>query len=746
MAVYIDVIVDISVNSLDRIFQYRVPEELLDAVTVGCQVNVPFGSGNRRRQAYVIGVDTVLAYDASKIKDILGVTKAPAATGQLIALADWMHERYGCTMAQALKTVLPVKKSVKEVKRTAYFLADREGAQQLLEKSRKSRREKARVRLLEAMLKEGCMSKETVTGVLQISASTMKSILQTGVIREETSQVYRNPVRQRLDGWQEVCLNDEQMNAVASIWQNAAICREHWSREQGMHLLYGITGSGKTEVYMALMEKVLNEGRQIIVLIPEISLTLQTVSRFYARFGSQIAVMNSRLSAGERYDQYMRAKRGEASIMIGPRSALFTPFDRLGLIIIDEEHESAYQSEIVPRYQAAEVAARRAEMSGALVVLGSATPSVAVYQKAREGMIGLHRLTQRARTGSRLPDVKVVDLREEFRMKNRGILSQSLHEAMDACLKRGDQMMLFLNRRGYAGFVSCRSCGYVVKCRHCDVSMTVHHHTLLKCHYCGSEQPMPRVCPSCGSPYIAGFGVGTQKVEEFVQKEFSEARILRMDRDTTSGKDDMGRILQTFSEGGADILIGTQMIVKGHDFANVTLVGILAADLSLFAGDYQSSERTFQLLTQAAGRAGRGDRPGEVIIQTYQPEHYCIQTAAAQDYDSFYSQEIRFRQMLHYPPDRQMMVMLAEGEYDQQTGQAVQKLREIAGEADFEAVEFIGPSRAGIAKAKDLYRYTMYMKHQDIKELMRLRDFLEGYLKWSQQFSNIYFTFDIRES
>lgn len=746
MAVYIDVIVDISVNSLDRIFQYRVPEKLLDAVTVGCQVNVPFGSGNRRRQAYVIGVDTVLAYDASKIKDILGVTKAPAATGQLIALADWMHERYGCTMAQALKTVLPVKKSVKEVKRTAYFLADREGAQQLLEKSRKSRREKARVRLLEAMLKEGCMSKETVTGVLQISASTMKSILQTGVIREETSQVYRNPVRQRLDGWQEVCLNDEQMNAVASIWQNAAICREHWSREQGMHLLYGITGSGKTEVYMALMEKVLNEGRQIIVLIPEISLTLQTVSRFYARFGSQIAVMNSRLSAGERYDQYMRAKRGEASIMIGPRSALFTPFDRLGLIIIDEEHESAYQSEIVPRYQAAEVAARRAEMSGALVVLGSATPSVAVYQKAREGMIGLHRLTQRARTGSRLPDVKVVDLREEFRMKNRGILSQSLHEAMDACLKRGDQMMLFLNRRGYAGFVSCRSCGYVVKCRHCDVSMTVHHHTLLKCHYCGSEQPMPRVCPSCGSPYIAGFGVGTQKVEEFVQKEFPEARILRMDRDTTSGKDDMGRILQTFSEGGADIMIGTQMIVKGHDFANVTLVGILAADLSLFAGDYQSSERTFQLLTQAAGRAGRGDRPGEVIIQTYQPEHYCIQTAAAQDYDSFYSQEIRFRQMLHYPPDRQMMVMLAEGEHDQQTGQAVQKLREIAGEADFEAVEFIGPSRAGIAKAKDLYRYTMYMKHQDIKELMRLRDFLEGYLKWSQQFSNIYFTFDIRES
>ena len=745
MAVYIDVIVDISVSSLDRIFQYRVPEEMLDAVTVGCQVSVPFGNGNRRRQAFVVGVGNLPSYDETKIKDILEVTKAPAATGQLIALADWMHEWYGCTMAQALKTVLPIRKSVREVKRVTYFLTDREKAQQLLDKSRKNRREKARVRFLEAILREEHLTKETVTGVLQISSATMKAILQTGVIRKETSQLYRDPVKQKLKGWQEVCLNEEQQQAVEGIWKSAVICREHWTEEYGIHLLYGITGSGKTEVYMSLMEKTLSEGRQVIVLIPEISLTLQTVSRFYDRFGSQIAIMNSKLSAGERYDQYMRAKRGEASIMIGPRSALFTPFDRLGLIIIDEEHESAYKSETVPRYHAAEVAARRARMAGALVVMGSATPAVADYQKALDGRIGLHRLTHRARAGSQLPDVQVVDLREEFRMKNRGILSCSLQEAMEHCLKRGEQMMLFLNRRGYAGFVSCRSCGYVMKCSHCDVSMTVHHHHLLKCHYCGSEQPVPKVCPSCGSPYIAGFGVGTQKVEEFVQNTFPEARILRMDRDTTSGKDDMGRILQTFSEGGADILIGTQMIVKGHDFANVTLVGILAADLSMFAGDYQSSERTFQLLTQAAGRAGRGNRPGQVIIQTYQPEHYCIQTAAAQDYDSFYRQEIRFRQMLHYPPDRQMMVLLAEGESDQEAALAVKKLREIAAEADFDGVEFIGPSRASITRARDLYRYTLYMKHQDSKELIRLRDFLEGYLKWSQQFQNIYFTFDLRE-
>lgn len=745
MAIYIDVIIDISVSSLDRIFQYRVPEEMTAAVTVGCQVSVPFGNGNRRRQAFVVGIGNAPSYDESKIKDILEVTKAPAATGQLIALADWMHARYGCTMAQALKTVLPVKKSVKEVRRVTYVLADREGAMQLLDKSHKNKRDKARVRFLEAILKEECLTKETVTGVLQISSATMKSLLQTGIIREESSQIYRNPMQQHLNGWQEVCLNTEQQKAVDDIWQNEALCRENWTEDRGIHLLYGITGSGKTEVYMSLMERTLREGRQVIVLIPEISLTLQTVSRFYARFGSQIAIMNSRLSAGERYDQYMRARRGEASIMIGPRSALFTPFDNLGLIIVDEEHESAYKSETTPRYHAIEAAARRAEMAGAMVVLGSATPSVAAYRRAQEGRIGLHRLTHRAREGSSLPDVQVVDLREEFRMKNRGILSRPLHEAMEECLGRGEQMMLFLNRRGYAGFVSCRSCGYVMKCSHCDVSMTVHHHTLLKCHYCGSEKPLPRVCPSCGSPYIAGFGVGTQKVEEFVQKEFPEARILRMDRDTTSGKDDMGKILQTFSEGGADILIGTQMIVKGHDFANVTLVGILAADLSLFEGDYRSSERTFQLLTQAAGRAGRGTRPGKVIIQTYQPEHYCIQTAAAQDYDSFYSQEIQFRQMLHYPPDRQMMVLLAEGEDDAAAADAVKKLREMAGEADFGSVEFIGPSRAGIAKAKDLYRYTLYMKHQDIKELIRLRDFMNGYLKWSQQFSNIYFTFDLRE-
>lgn len=743
MSLYIDVIVDISVSRLDRLFQYRVPDAMASEALVGRQVQVPFGSGNRIMKGFIVGVGGEASYDESKIKDVLAIEEdAPSVEGQLIALAEWIKVHNGSTMVQALKTVMPVKKSVKEVRRVEYVLADREKAVQFLEKSRKNKRDKARVRLLEALLESGRLPRETVTGVLQISPSTLKAVLKTGVMTETSSQIYRNPEVHRMRGWQETVLNEEQRRAVEDIWQNADGCRKDWQENRAVHLLHGITGSGKTEVYMALMERVLAAGGQVIVLIPEISLTLQTVSRFYARFGNQIAIMNSRLSAGERYDQYMRARRGEASIMIGPRSALFTPFERLGMIIIDEEHEAAYKSETTPKYHAREAAIARARMAGAMVILGSATPSVTSYTKAINGQYGLHRLTKRAKAGSLLPQVEIVDLREEFRMKNRGILSHALHDAMAKCLEKGEQMMLFLNRRGYAGFVSCRSCGYVMKCNHCDVSLTAHYKNILKCHYCGFETVLPGRCPSCGSPYIAAFGVGTQKVEDFVKAEFPKARVLRMDRDTTGGKEDMSKILQTFAEGGADILIGTQMIVKGHDFANVTLVGVLAADLSMFSGDYLSSERTFQLLTQAAGRAGRGSRPGKVIIQTYQPEHYCIQAAAAQDYEAFYQQEIQFRNMMRYPPKTQMLMALAEGADDRETKEAVQRLKGMIAAADFESLEVIGPAKASLSKGKDMYRYVFYMKHQDESELIRVKDYLEGYLKWSGQFSNIYVNFD----
>ncbi len=748
MPLYADVIIDISVSRLDKIFQYRVPKELIPEAMAGRQALVPFGPGDRLMKAFIVAVGTKASYDESKIKDIISVdSRAPEVEGQLIALADWMRNRYGATMAQTLKTVLPVRRSVKEVRHTEYVLADEVRAKEMLEKIGNSKREKARVRMLGALIREKRLPKETVTGVLRISSSTLKALLNTGIVREESVQEYRDPAKHLLGGWDShVRLNEEQARAVNGIWglwQNARAGTDGWRESDMVHLLYGITGSGKTEVYMELIDRVISEGRQVIVLIPEISLTLQTVSRFYDRFGSRIAVMHSRLSAGERYDQFMRARRGEAQIMIGPRSALFAPFENLGMIIIDEEHENSYKSETAPRYDARETAIERAKMANAMVVMGSATPSVGTYSKAVSGIYGLHKLSRRAKEGSALPDVEVVDLREEFSSGNRGIISRSLHDAMSQCLEEGSQMMLFINRRGYAGFVSCRSCGYVMKCSHCDVSMTLHHNNRLKCHYCGCETDMPKVCPSCGSPYIAAFGLGTEKVEDFVKKEFPSARVLRMDRDTTSGKDDMEKILTTFSEGGADILIGTQMIVKGHDFDKVTLVGIIAADLSMFSGDFMSGERTFELLTQAAGRAGRGDRPGKVIIQTYQPGNYCITDAACQDYEAFYDEEIRFRKAMNYPPCVSMMQITAEGQDEDLTSEGISLVKNMTEDMGHEGLEIIGPSRAPVPKVKDMYRFVLYMKHPDEDVLTGIRQFTEDRFRNCPKYQDIYFNYDL---
>ena len=397
---------------------------------------------------------------------------------------------------------------------------------------------------------------------------------------------------------------------------------------------------------MGLIEYMRTLGKEVIVLIPEIALTYQTVMRFYKRFGPEVSFINSRLSAGERYDQFVRAKNQEISIMIGPRSALFTPFQNLGLIIIDEEHEGAYKSEISPKYHAREAAAFRARQNNAPLVLGSATPSVESYEKAMTGEYHLYTLTERAKKDSRLAKVHVVDLREELKAGNKSIFSGLLQELMEERLSKGQQIMLFMNRRGYANFISCRSCGEAVKCPHCDVTLTLHRDGRMVCHYCGYTAFKPSVCPSCGSPYIAGFGTGTQKIQAMTEQRFPGVSTLRMDLDTTSKKGGHEEILSAFESGKAQILIGTQMIVKGHDFPGVTLVGVLAADTSLYAPDFRCAERTFQLLTQAAGRAGRGDKAGDVVIQTYAPDHYSIQAAAKQDYPMFFRQEMAFRKML----------------------------------------------------------------------------------------------------
>ena len=470
------------------------------------------------------------------------------------------------------------------------------------------------------------------------------------------------------------------------------------------------------------------------MLIPEIALTLQTVNRFYQRFGDRVSVMHSRLSEGERSDQFLRAKNGEIDIMIGPRSALFTPFQNLGLIVIDEEHENSYQSEMPPKYHAREVAIQRANMLGASVILGSATPSMEAYYRAKQGRYSLFRLSQRA-GGAILPKVWITDLREELEKKNRSIFGNQLAEMIEDRLRKKEQIMLFLNRRGYAGFVSCRKCGEVIQCPHCSVSLTAHMRygkiDHLECHYCGYQMGMPSTCPSCQSRYIGTFGIGTQKVEEMAAARFPEARILRMDADTTKGKEGHERILQEFAEGKADILVGTQMIVKGHDFENVTLVGILAADLSLNVGDYRAAERTYQLLAQAAGRAGRGRKPGDVVLQTYQPEHYSIVCAASQDYENFYEQELSLRQMLQYPPVSNILGVLVLSENEENAKELAAKIAGMM--KQYEAVQVLGPTQAPLAKAKDVFREIVYGKCNDYRVLRQMKNQLEGFM-YQQEF------------
>jgi len=493
------------------------------------------------------------------------------------------------------------------------------------------------------------------------------------------------------------------------------------------------------------MEQVIAAGGQVIVLIPEIALTYQTLIRFYTRFGSRVSVINSRMSHGERFDQFERAKAGAIDVMIGPRSALFTPFSNLRLIIIDEEHESTYKSENTPRYHARETAIARAGMCGASVMLGSATPSVESYHKAMSGEYTLLTLKNRVEMRS-LPKVYIEDLREELKEGNRSIFSRRLRELMEDRLAKKQQIMLFLNRRGYAGFLSCRSCGEVIKCPHCDVSLSVHrgkNTQKLVCHYCGYEQMTVQTCPSCGSGYINELKAGTQQIEELVKREFPDARVLRMDFDTTKNKDGHAKILSSFADQEADILIGTQMIVKGHDFPNVTLVGVLAADMSLFAGDYRAAERTFQLLTQAAGRAGRGDVEGEVVIQTYQPEHYSITMAAEQNYEAFYEQEMLFRRMLKYPPGANMLAVLMSCEDEDHLNLGADYMKKMIGRLyKGKDMQVIGPADGAVSKVKDRYRKNIFIKHTDYVLLTRIKDRLEQYIEANEGFRSIYIQFD----
>ena len=736
--IFADIIIDISSEKLDRSFQYRVPEELEKEIKVGMVVSIPFGNGNQLRKGYVTGLTREPKVDPARLKNICGISSAEETTeSRLIALAAWMRENYGSTMIQALKTVLPIQEKMKaKEKRYLCLKISREEAEKLLEELEKTRF-KARTRLLRELLKEPRLDVSYASKELGATTSVVKKMTEQGIISIEYEELLRNSLdTEKLRLEEELPLTPEQETAVREILRE-------WEKETPRPVLIeGVTGSGKTQVYMKLIETVLDQGQQAIILIPEIALTYQTVGRFYARFGEKVSVINSRQSQGERYDQFKRARRGEVQVMVGPRSALFTPFANLGLIVIDEEHESSYKSENSPRYHARETAVERARLEHARVVLGSATPSLEAYHKAMEGTYGLVKLQSRYQDRP-MPQVSVVDLREELKAGNRSVLSRKLKEAMKDRLEKREQIILFLNRRGYAGFVSCRSCGQVMKCPHCDVSLSEHNNGRLLCHYCGYEIVKPQACPVCGSPYIGGFKAGTQQIEKVVKEAFPGVRTLRMDFDTTRTKGSYEKILSAFASHEADVLIGTQMIVKGHDFPDVTLVGIVAADLSLNAEDYRCSERTFQLLCQAVGRGGRGNKPGEAVIQTYHPDHYSIQAAAVQDYEAFYQEEMSYRMLLDYPPASHMMAVLGSCPEEELLVQAMHYLElyihRVYKEKD---LHVIGPAYASVGKVKDIYRQVIYLKHEKQETLVRIKDQLEKYIEINSGFRKLYIQFD----
>ena len=730
---YAQIIIDISHGRLDRPFTYRIPEALQNDLCLGSLVVVPFGKGDTKRKGYVIGFSNTCEYPDGKLKEIEAIASGGTdVTGDnAVRLALWMKQRYGSTMAVALRTVLTSRKQAKPCEhRSIHLLLSKDDA----EKKRHEfamKHQVARERLLRELMEAPDQPYSLIIQKLHVTAPVIAALKKQGILEVRTETFLRNPVSIEKCEEAGIRLSPEQRAISEGVLQDFEALQEGKDIPR-VSLIHGITGSGKTEVYIAIIEEIVKRGRQAIMLIPEISLTYQTLMRFYRHFGDRVSVMNSTLSESEKSDQFERARRGEIDVIIGPRSALFTPFPRIGAIIMDEEHESSYKNESIPKYHTREVAEKIASMQNGVVVLGSATPSLESYYQAKEGKYRLYELSRRL-TGGTLPSVEITDLREELRAGNHSILSRRLSELVSDRLAKGQQTMLFLNRRGFSGFVSCRSCGFVPKCPHCSVSLSLHRGGRLLCHYCGYEEPMPDKCPECGSPYISGFHAGTEQAESFLSRQFPKARILRMDADTTRTKGSYEKILSSFANEEADILIGTQMIVKGHDFPNVTLVGILLADQSLNASDYRSAERTFQLLTQAAGRAGRGKYPGDVVIQTYEPEHYSIVHAAHQNYEEFYREEMVYRKLLRYPPAEHLLAIqiISRSEehaslFAHKTRALLEQLTAAAREKNPDRLLFIGPAPAVLEKLRDEYRYVIYVKSPDYDTLIVCKDGVEA--------------------
>lgn len=768
------VIVDVPTMQTDQPFTYLVPENLNEQLAVGMRVEVPFGNGNRHVQGFVLSIEpmaaTVLDETNVQLKELVAVLDLkPVLNTEMLALADYMKKKTFAFKITCLQTMLP---SVMRADYQKYIYLTDELSEELqdqlfygleeiswdqaqergllpqlmaLRKQQKvdiryevtTRNKVKMVRFIQAAkefeqleeirlgLRKGAKKKEQLLYYLQrlgtekvtavkemkelgFSTALLNEAAKNGWLTFIEKEAYRDPfANQTFEKTTALSLNAEQQVAVETILQSVQ------EQQSQTYLLEGITGSGKTEVYLQVIAEVLNQGKTAIMLVPEISLTPQMVQRFKSRFGEHVAVMHSGLSQGEKYDEWRKIERGEAEVVVGARSAIFAPIENIGVIIIDEEHEASYKQEETPRYHARDLAIWRSEYHHCPVVLGSATPSLESRARAQKNVYQRLRLTQRANQAATLPTIDVVDMRQEVENGNVSSFSMSLQEKLQERLEKNEQSVLLLNRRGYSSFVMCRDCGYVLPCPNCDISLTLHMDSkTMKCHYCGHEERIPYRCPNCGQDKIRYYGTGTQKVEEELQTLLPDSRILRMDVDTTRRKGSHEKILRTFGEGQADILLGTQMIAKGLDFPNVTLVGVLNADTALNLPDFRSSERTFQLLTQVSGRAGRAEKPGEVIIQSFNPEHYAIQLAKAQDYEDFYTKEMYIRHRGDYPPYYFTVQITAshpeENEAAKQMFQIATKLKQgLSPQAIL-----LGPTPNAIMRVNNRYFYQVIIKYK----------------------------------
>ena len=703
-----EVIINTTAKKLNKTFDYNIPKELEGIVLIGSKVLVPFGRLKRLEEAHVVKIKEKSEFE---IKDIAKVENG--LSDKQVQLAQWMAKRYFCNISECIKLMQTpgtrtknLNKRIKDKKiNVVYLKKDIEEINFEIEHGKiKSEKQK---RILEFVKNNEACTVPDIETFTDCSRAIVNTLIKNGYLEITEKKIERNPLlNKNIEQTTKLKLTQEQEKAYKEI--EKVIDEEKYEQ----FLLFGVTGSGKTEVYLQLIEKVIQKQRSAIVLVPEISLTPQMLDRFISRFGKEeIAVLHSKLSVGERHDEWKKIKEGNIKIVIGARSAIFAPLQNLGLIIIDEEHDSSYKSEASPKYNAKEIAKKIAIQEKIPLVLGSATPDLTTFYNSKNGKITLLKLTKRA-NNSDMPRVEIIDLKQELANGNRSMLSYSLYTAIEKNLKDKLQTILFLNRRGHSTFIMCRNCGYTIKCKNCNISMTYHsYENKLRCHYCGYEENLVKVCPECGSDKIRYFGTGTQKLEQEILSQFPQAKTIRMDVDTVTKKNSHEQILNKFKNESIDILIGTQMVVKGHHFPKVTLVGVIAADSSLNIDDYRATERTFQILTQVAGRAGRENLQGKVIIQSYNPENFSIQNAQKQNYENFYRTEIALRKQLKYPPYCDIIVIgfnsISEEEIKKVSNMAYDFIKN---KLDNDEFKIFKPMPSPIDKIQNRFRWRIIIK------------------------------------